>query len=374
MENKKSTSIIIFRAVHALVAICAVLPLAAEIGHYDPSKNADGVVVGSIAPAQQGAVSATLMLQVDRVLKGPFQSGQVISIEWSGPPPRRLAGAIWGDHGLWLLQAGGGGNWRIIAVPFSGRMFSHLCYPVPVSAPTLPAAVVNLSPLDRIVSELSNAVQTFDPSGDDFFRTSEGLLRLPKTVSSTAAFQQMSHSPSNEIKAVGLTGLIFQGDITALKQIAPNAEALRRTHIRGRMSGAVSMVIDSSPEAVSALGELATTDSIGPGMQLSAVQALAKIHTKESLPYLALLLDSQHDSIRNQAVNGFSRFAMNLPIETPEGVVSLAWATPQGPAPHRTQETDKHIGSYGTPADKQAVNIGFWRSWWAQKKGELTKP
>lgn len=61
---------------------------------------------------------------------------------------------------------------------------------------------------------------------------------------------------------------------------------------------------------------------------------------------------------------------MNLPIEMPAMVTTMAWMKPQGPSPYRNADTDGHIGSYRTPADKQAEYVAFWKAWWAQH-GEL---
>jgi len=339
--------------------------MAAQTGHFDPTQDADGVVVGDVALAQPGSGGAPLTLRVTRVLKGAFVAGEMVPVLWDGPPVKRAVGVLWGDYGLWLLRAAAGGNWSIVRVPGGGRDLTGSCYPIPAGGPPPASALANPSPLDLIVGELSQAVQSFDPKGMEFLLTAESLLRLPATPSLTSSFQKMSEASDYEIEALGLAGRIFQSDTAALSQVVANAAVLRRAHISVHLSGAISMVRDPAPGIVSILGRLATDATVGYGMR-AAAEALAKIHTKESLPFLTILLDSQDPILRDYAFDGFTRFVRNLPVEKPEMVASMAWRIPQGPAPYRTPQTDQHLGGYGTPVEQHSELVAFWKSWWAQ--------
>ena len=101
-------------------------------------------------------------------------------------------------------------------------------------------------------------------------------------------------------------------------------------------------------------------------MQLNAAEALSKIHTRESLRSLVTLLESGDAKLRNLALSGFSRFVLNLPVETPEMVTTMAWMKPQGPTPYRSGETDRHSAILGAPEERHSEYVLFWKNWWAE--------
>jgi len=345
----------------------------AQVNHPDLPQQADAVVVGKIAQDQQNGATVGLMLLVDRVLKGSFAAGQTLNIMWGGAPPSRAPGQPWGDYGIWFLQSVGSRNYQIVPVPASRRGLQDSCYRLPEGVPppsTTTAGATAPSPGDLVLAELTNAAETFDAHTSEFFLTAGAFFRMPPSPSLMGAYRQMSQSSNIQVKVLGLIGLLQQGDATALDQLPKDVQTLSSLALRGQVTGAISMVRDPSPVTVAALGSLAT-QSPGLGIQYSAAEALSKIHTKESLPYFALLLDSQDMKLRNWAFEGFSRFVMNLPVETPEMVTTMAWTKPQGPQPYRTTETDRHTGGFGTPEAKQAEYVSFWKAWWSQMQDKI---
>ena len=102
-----------------LIIVLASTPLfggVAPVWAPDLAANADGIVVGSVkARTASGTVAATV--DIERVLKGPLQTGSLISFLWSvsgwpAPPD----GPLPDDHGLFFLQRSSTGNWTILPV------------------------------------------------------------------------------------------------------------------------------------------------------------------------------------------------------------------------------------------------------------------
>jgi len=344
----------------------------AQVKYPDLTQQADGVVVGKISRAQNSSSGAKLALLVDRVIKGSFTPGETISLAWNGPPPSRAPGQPWGDYGIWFLQSAGP-NWRIVQIP-AAQSLETSCYRRPEG--TLPPATATTgtaapSPVELMLAELTNAAEKFDPHGFEFIQTIDSFFHMPPSPALTAAFRQMSQSTNPNVKVLGLIGLITGGDSASLGLLPlENTPPLNRFG-GGRMGWAISTVRDSAPVTVRELGSIATGKNVPLGIRQCAAEALAKIHTKETLPFAALFLDSQDVTLQKWGLDAFSRFVMNLPIEKPEMLTTMAWMKPQGPAPYSSPETDRHIAGPGIPESKLPEYISFWKAWWSQMQNHL---
>jgi hypothetical protein len=113
---------------------------------------------------------------------------------------------------------------------------------------------------------------------------------------------------------------------------------------------------------------MATTESLVVGIRGKAAEPLAMIHTKDTLPFLAVLLDSPDAELRNRAFTGFSRFVRNLPIQRAEMITTMAWMKPQGPAPYRNDETDQHGCDISVPNERHSEYASFWKAWWSRNQ------
>ncbi len=78
------------------------------------------------------------------------------------------------------------------------------------------------------------------------------------------------------------------------------------------------------PAAVGALGVLAGSGR-SAGLGLSSARALARIHTLECVPHLALMLDSAQPEARQLAVEGLSLFLNKVPVLDAEATVRMAY-------------------------------------------------
>ena len=112
------------------------------------------------------------------------------------------------------------------------------------------------------------------------------------------------------------------------------------------------------------LGKLATNKDTVPELRVAAGGALARLHTKEALPYLAKMLDSPNITMRTYAVGGLAMFANNVPVGGHEPAA--------GEWPYRTEGTIRHsVMSERAVAENEAFYVGFWKDWWSEHRGDL---
>jgi HEAT repeat protein len=225
---------------------------------------------------------------------------------------------------------------------------------------------------DQIAAELVAAMQSYrDPS--HLTHLAIALHELEKTAFITELYRGLRASADAELRFVGLTGLLRANDLTALAEMADNLDLIPKVTTHDHVASAISARRDSSPDAIHSLGKIASSPNAD--LQRAAADALALTHTRDTLPFLAQLLDSPDHRTRELAILGLSRFVENLPITTPERVVYGRSLSPQGPAPYRTPDTDRHSLSKGWLASvNEAQYLQFWKSWWATMKGKLTTP
>src|SRR5438552_2506149 len=75
-------------------------------------------------------------------------------------------------------------------------------------------------------------------------------------------------------------------------------------------------IINTSRQSILNLGQLAVDPKMGWDLRNAAAFALARMHTSQTLPYLARLLDDPDAYLRRSACGGMANFAKNAPITT----------------------------------------------------------
>ena len=107
-----------------------------------------------------------------------------------------------------------------------------------------------------------------------------------------------------------MAGLVQKNNVPALAEVANNLEVARGLFSIGLLSRAICARRDTDPAAVQNLGKIATGPN--PDLRGCAAQALKDIHTRDTLPYLTQLLDSDDKEVRAAAMGGLSRFVDNV--------------------------------------------------------------
>jgi len=315
----------------------------------------DTIVVGSIVQGTVSGTAVTGSIQVERVLKGNWRTGQVIGVAGtiSQPSPTRT---VADERGIFFLAGNGSGPVRLVSVT-SGFLLDErfLFLPLPdASSPADPPA--SSSPRERVLLEILAGMEAGTLKRPGGFIEPEFEYRAAPTPAARTVFRRWLTSGSQRLVASSLQALLAEGDTTALARVSTDP-ALRRVAAEAHaFDGLKGYFKNTDPAAVRALGELAGDNSNSMELRIAAASALARIHTRQALPFLAQLLDSPDVNLRVLGVGGLSMFANHVPIGSHEPAA--------GDWPWRTEETIAHSGMEGS-------NVGFWKSWWAANQAAL---
>lgn len=358
-----------------LALTATLLPtLRADKGETDRlADQADAVVVGELLSGQQSGRSLAFVLSVTRTIKGDLTPGATVNV--SGSTRLSLTRSLRGHYGIWFLKKTGS-QWRLLPVMPGAAALEASCY-FPVSKASSPASVSTPSPpvttSDRIAVELAAAIQSYtDPR--QLFNLAYGLLGVRQSALVRDLYRALRAHPDPEIRFIGLTQSFGpDDDLLALAEMANNLDLIPKLHTSGMLVPSICGRRNADPRAIQHLGRIASSSN--PNVQKCAAQALAYIHTRETLPILAQLLVSADAVTREYAMRGFSRFVDNLPIPTPHNILDGKDLIPQGPTPYRTPETDKYsLSTRSLGRADQTEYLLFWKSWWASVKDKLMAP
>jgi hypothetical protein len=330
-----------------------------------PMDRADAVVVGEVTAHSAGS----LTLRVERSLKGTVSAGSSLTVSSPSLPASVTGRDPSGDFGIWLLQMSGPGKWAIVP---DASVIPGVFFWAPLPKGSIPSAsqISSSSAEDLVALELSSAIEQSESTGGSSYYFSQRLLDLPDSALVVGQYRYLSQSSNPGVHIVGLVGLVRQGDPKSLAELALPSEALRASPLAAKLASSFRRLRDGSPAVVGALGNLVTTAGVPSGVQLAAADTLRAIHTQATLPYLRSMLDSPNAEMRDHAIGGFSMFVQNLPVQTAEMVTDFSWAKASGPAPYRTQETDKY-STLKAPNLNQQQYVDFWKSWWLNVGSKL---
>jgi len=289
------------------IAMVVIAPVAkAEKGATDfLADQADAIVVGGIQSAQQAGTATTFVLAVTRSLKGPFDPGAVLTISGPDPDPE---GSFGGQYGLWFLKQTGGQWSALPAEPSTMHPSRYL----PMPKTSSPSSITTKSPPstvhDRLALELAAALQAAPASSRSFSQLADALLQCRESALIPEIHRALHGHADPAVRFVGLAGLVHTSErIAALSEVAGNIEAIKKHPARRFVSSSLCGFHD--PSGVASLARIAQSTGA-----FCAVQALAFIHTIDTLPTLADLLDHSDPAIRELAICGLSRFVNNFPI------------------------------------------------------------
>jgi hypothetical protein len=312
---------------------------------------------------------------VDRVIKGDDTlNGSTITVGW--PSNSMKSGVAGVGTGIWFLQHSSSG-WGLLPVVHGNVPLGMTCYPTSPTGALLAAYTytATASVTDKLVSELSSAIESSTDAGNFALASLHyGMLEQLQSPVATVLYRRLSNSGSPQQQALGLAGLIRQGSSAAL-----TAAATASTILAGypREDGILLLSIRddfraSDDGSVKALGQITADTTASPAFREAAAHALAAIHTRESLPFLAALLSDEDATLRVEAIGGFSSFANNLPVQTASGTPGLANLQLPAAGPYRTPETLANfaMGSQAIEKDESRY-LTFWQTWWSQQKTQL---
>jgi hypothetical protein len=342
------------------------------------AQNSDLIVVGTASGGSRGGTSLIFSLQIVRVVKGNASlAGTMVSVNWNVSPAQPLinAGRQFQAEGtgVWFLKASSGG-WALLPVMTGAGSLESMFVPSPPGPLPTAYAYSPVAPLnDRVASELSAAIENGN-GAPQLLGLHYGLLEQLNSVVIQTLYSRLSESPSIPQIILGISGLIRAGNISALftayQQLAGESKRPEYGVLLWSIREAFRRV---DPSSVAALGQIATASG-NPNLQFrqAAAHALAAIHTREALPYLAMLLDDADQTLRAEGVGGLAAFANGLPVQTSANLQNLGYLQFPAQAPYQTPETKAHFSlGVQTISKDEASYLAFWKSWWAANRASL---
>ncbi len=288
-------------------------------------------------------------------------AGAVRGPAWTGGQPL---------YGIWFLSMNDSGTWDVlISRPSQGVRTVFGIFLPASSAPLSPpyAYPAGTPLLDALVYETAAGVQSASAQSPD--ADPEVLLGAFDSINTPAVQAMLATclaSSSPAFQAVGLAGSLERGvpgTIQQLVQLWPTISV--DPHQADVVFALRNSWRDPTPAAVQQLASMtAAALPAYSDLRAAAIRALAAIHTKEALPFLATLLVSIDPGEQERAVYGLSSFANGCPMQTNGNVVSLAYLQCDQPSPYRTADTTANFGFRAGPPDQESALVSFWQTWW----------
>jgi hypothetical protein len=325
----------------------------------DLTAKADAVVVGSVrAIAVNGTISATI--DVERVLKGSVSRGIPISVTWAS----RLYADVHDipvDHGIFFLSHSSAGLWSLLPTANGAMAWWDTYVRTPEAATGRPQG--NASALDKVLAEIVAAVEAGGRPDVDLV----AIFRLNRSPVLAAAFRRFETASDVRLKGLALAALLSVGDTSAITTVQQSSIALASTQLWPEIVREIEQYyVSTDPSAIHALGTLAVDPKTSQSLRAAAAMALARAHSKATLPYLAQLLDDSDSLVRARGVGGLAMFANHVPIGSHEPAAG-EWIW-------RTEETIAHSAmDQGLISSNAAYYIGFWKSWWVANQTALSQ-
>ena len=368
-----------------LFAIAIGMVFAASFGYAgliaprsiaDLNQGATLIVVASVSAAPpQTRISNSLLLRVNRVVKGDGAlTGSAITVNWTPGSSNVGTGAT--GTGLWFLEQSPTG-WTLMPV-VQGNVPLSMAYFPTSSAGSITGAYAygaTASTADKLASEICFAIESSSGAGDfQLASLHYGILEELNSPVVGVMYQRMSTSDIPQHRALGLAGLIRLGNSDALTSASkaaadfasyPAENGILLLNIRDQFRA-------TDGASVNALGQIAADTTTNQPFREAAAHALAAIHTKDSLPYLAQLLSDGGVSLRVEAIGGLSAFANGLSAQTSPGTPSLSHLQLPAGGPYQTAETIANfaIGSQAVE-QREFEYLAFWKAWWTQQRIKL---
>lgn len=321
---------------------------------------ADAIVIGS-AQAIVTAGGATANIQVGRVIKGSLSNSAIPAV-WRAQATGgfRQRGAQSG-HGIFFLTRSASGPWSILPVFDGAMMFDDVYIKTSVDVPQSARATVqaslpsNPTAMDQVLAELVLKLETTSKTSHDLVRT----FRDNRSPVLLSAFNRLRVHQDPVMRSIGMQGILATGDPSAIAFVRQNYSSLSSSNGWRRIVDEIKFYyLNTSPEAIQVLGQMAVDSKTGDDLRIAATSALARMHTQPTLSYLAQLLGDPNPAIREVACGGMGSFANNTPIGSHQPAA--------GDWPYRSQETIAHAGY-------SAGNAAFWKAWWSQHKNTLSR-
>jgi hypothetical protein len=343
--------------------VSAISVHAASLDYLAAKANA--IVFGSVSTRIESGDEVSFTVDVARVLSGNVTGSTVKVVHpWTamfGGPPVTV---VWPLSGIWFLTRGAtSGTWDVLPARWGlPGSVSGLFLPALPTPPTGPYAYGSGAPvMDALVNEMAAGfLSATNQDRDPRFLLS--AFYLVDTASVRNVLTNLAASGDLKLQTIALTGSLersIPGAVPTLAALLPSLhnnpdEALVVSALRDSWR-------DPTPASIRQLVSFVGGVPADSGIRAAAVRALAAIHTKETLPFLASLLSSTDANEQVLAVNGLSSFANSCPMQT---FGSMDYLHCDAPGRYTTTQTTANFAFPAVSADRLAPLVSFWQAWW----------
>src|SRR5579883_572214 len=310
-------------------------------------EKSDMVVVAELVKVENTGSAPLLTLLVNRSIKGSVVSGSLVSgvalglDRWAATLPE-------GEAGVWFLRKD---HLNTIVMPHMiGSNMAPDRYFIPALKEPLPARYAykpSEVELRKLLAEMSAATEKWwnMPQASSVKLFVE--FASSKSPDVIHAYRVLAKSESSQLRYTALAGLVGKNDFTALSRLLE--VVLSKEPKTPDISSVERMLVYQltyfyrgvEPAGIRMIGDVAANPALSMDLRRSAAICLAQIHTRETLVYLAQLLDDDDFEMRSYAVGGLSAFANNLPVQGMENVDS---GNRIGEGEYSNRETMRHSG------------------------------
>ena len=353
---------------------------------------ANTIVVGRAAVEKVDGDSATLTIEVDRVIQGQIAPNTQIEVELVNRSPSCVISvSVKPITAIWFLTQKLDG-----AFSFANSPKSQSCRPFD-SDYEIPDGPLpekwnyseTAKPEDKLAFEIAWAIESHPEGSAAAIAIKSDNLDGVSDQSKADIYHKLYLSGAADAHLTGLLGLVKQADPRVLGEVMSNMAQFAETPITNsytvngqRISGTVrdengvavtpivpiaasiKEIVDPSAATVNALGNLLQMQNSPQSIRHAAAHALANIHTGSAVTYLAPLLNSDDAVLRADAIGGIACFANGVPAINP--------AIPGGgidinrSSPFKTDATVRHFAmGIMTISPKESYYLNYWRAWWA---------
>ncbi len=259
--------------------------------------SADAVVLGNVATLTDNITGASFTINVETVLKGSVSSTAIqVAHPWHYPGGLALAGPISPStfavslHGIWFLRRTATSAWDLIPRSGIGGDPYQLFWSTPAALPAAYAPAFGASLLDTLMLQAAADVEAAAINPQDIRGIIDTYPPAPASPVVQTILARWVAVPAPGFREVGVACMLetgAPGAITQLAQLGPSISAQWASMIATALE---QFFRDTTPSSVTQLVQYASASTTAAAMRKAAVRALAAIHTKEALPFLASLL------------------------------------------------------------------------------------
>jgi hypothetical protein len=346
----------------------ALFALAAAVGAQGfpldvLASQSDAIVIASVMQTVVGSDQVSYTLDIARTFKGNLQPSTITVIHPLAN--RQFASLSPGVTGIWFLTQTTSGTWDVlVSNPSGGQLAKAFFLPASTAKPTGPFAYGPTTPMvDALVYEVAAGIQ--NTSSDPVIIT--GAVDRMDTPAVEAVRSAYLASADPGFKCFGLVLSLERGLPVVTQQLSQVwGQIGADRHAFWVIQALRDSWRDPTPAAVTQMASFAGTTPLGSPIRAAAIRALAAVHTREAVPFLASLLSSSDSNEQERGIYGVSAFANGCPIQTQANAMSMTYLTQcNHSSTYSTPDTQAHFAFGPGTAGQIPAFAQFWQGWWS---------